>query len=133
MYIISATFDVQDFIATPSGSEIMITGHFVRNSPAKGLFLALHSDNGSPDEFRALLRDGQEESLIKNIALPPSSYCVTVYDLEESVLPNPNPAIILGCQLTVNTSTGKYTIIIILCMHVCWQCISLHCVLCASL
>lgn len=106
-----ATFDVKDVILTNNGSDTVITAHFITDSPAKGLFVVFHSDDGSPDQFRALSRGGQEESLSSSIIVPPSTYSVLVYDLEENSLPNSNPIFrILDQQLTM--TTGKSFIII---------------------
>ena len=95
MYI--ATFDVQDVTVAKSCSEIFVTGVFATNSAAKGLFVVLTSDDGLQDEFRAVLREGQGSG----ITVPPSTYTVLVYDLEENALPNENVAFIPSKTLTV--------------------------------
>ena len=66
-----------------------MTGVFATDSLAKGLFLVLQSEDGSPDEFRAVLRERQEDS---HITVPPSTYTLLAYDLEEDALPNENVA-----------------------------------------
>ena len=87
----AATFDVQDITVTTSGSEIFVTGVFAADSAAKGLFVVLTSEDDSPDEFRAVLREGQGDS---GITVPPSTYTLLVYDLEENALPNENTAFV---------------------------------------
>ena len=71
---------------------------FVADSTAKGVFVVLQSDDGSGDEFRTVLREGQGESAI---TVPPSTYTLLVYDLEENALPNENAAFISSEKITV--------------------------------
>ena len=77
-----ATFDVQNAIAN-GGSEISMTGQFINNSRAPGCFLVFQCDDGSPDEFRVILRNVLESSVTAMISVPPSTYTMYVYDLEE--------------------------------------------------
>ena len=84
---------------TRKGSEIILTGVFAADSSAKGLFVVLQSeDDGSGDEFRAVLRKSQGDS---GITVPPSTYTLLVYDLEENALPNENMAFISSEKITM--------------------------------
>ena len=103
-FFFPATFDVKNVVVTQDSSEAVITGNFITNSSAKGLFLVLHSDDGSPDKFRTLLRGDREESLSNSITVPPSTYSVLVYDVEENGLPNSIPVFVIrDKQLTMTT------------------------------
>ena len=78
--------------------EISVTADLITDSLARGLFIVFQSDDddddGSPDEFRAVLREGEEDSVSSTIpAPPPSTYSVLVYDLENDGLPNTHPAL----------------------------------------
>ena len=91
-----ATYDVQRARAFTTGSnEISVTGEFVSNSAAKGVFIVLQSvDGSSPDVFRAVLRPESGMTLTDVIAaVPPSTYLPAFYDLEEDGLPNSSPAV----------------------------------------
>ena len=72
-----------------------MTGEFVSNSAAKGVFIVLQSvDGSSPDVFRAVLRPESGMTLTDVIAaVPPSTYLPAFYDLEEDGLPNSSPAV----------------------------------------
>ena len=91
-----ATYDVHRARAVATGSnEISVTGEFVSNSAAKGVFIVLQSvDGSSPDVFRAVLRPESGMTLTDVIAaVPPSTYLPAFYDLEEDELPNSSPAV----------------------------------------
>ena len=95
-FSIPATYDVQRARAVATGSnEISVTGEFVSNSAAKGVFIVLQSvDGSSPDVFRAVLRPESGMTLTDVIAaVPPSTYLPAFYDLEEDGLPNSSPAV----------------------------------------
>ena len=95
-FSIPATYDVQRARAVATGSnEISVTGEFVSNSAAKGVFIVLQSvDGSSPDVFRAVLRPESGMTLTDVIAaIPPSTYLLAFYDLEEDGLPNSSPAV----------------------------------------
>ena len=80
-----------------------MTGEFVSNSAAKGVFIVLQSvDGSSPDVFRAVLRPESGMTLTDVIAaVPPSTYLPAFYDLEEDGLPNSSPAVEQNDSLTV--------------------------------
>ena len=86
------------------GSEIEITVHFIHNSFAMGCFVVLQSDNGSPDEFRVLLRSGSDLLVTDMISVPPSTYTLYVYDLEEDGHINEMPAILPEGGIHVTTA-----------------------------
>ena len=80
----------------------IVTAEFIINSTAKGCFLVLRSEDRSPDEFRAFLRSQPNSPLTGLIDdLLPSVYSILVYDLEESGLPNGNPAYEQHNKITV--------------------------------
>ena len=89
------------------GSEIEITLQFISNSHAVGGLVVLQSDSGSPDEFRVLLRSGSDLTVTDMISVPPSTYTLYVYDLEEdghvnrepAILPEDRIHVITGCKL----------------------------------
>ena len=81
-------------------------GDFATDSAAIGLFVVLTSDQ-TGDEFRALLREGQGDSAI---TVPPSTYTLLVYDLEDNALPNENPAFTSSEKITVKN--GKRVVMI---------------------
>ena len=96
-----------------------MTAVFVADSAAKGVFVVLQSeDDSSGDEFRAVLREGQGES---TITVPPSTYTVLVYDLEENALPNENAAFISSEKITVKNGKGVYVMIRALSVHAEYQ------------
>ena len=95
-----------------------MNGELIGNSTAKGCFVVLQPEDGSPDEFRALLRqDETSTSLTSTInSLPNSTYKVIVYDLESSILPNMNPAYEINHCLRVS---GEGKILFSVDLHVC--------------
>ena len=109
--LLAATYDVQYTTAEVIGSEIEMTLQFINNSRAVGGLLVFQSYNGPPDEFRVLLRSGSDLTVTAMISVPPSTYTLYVYDLEEDGMPNKMPAIlpedrihvITGCKLTETT------------------------------
>ena len=98
------TFDVQT-VTVEEGSEVEITVHFISNSLAMGCLVVLQSDSGSPDEFRVLLRSGSDLSVTDMISVPPSTYTLYVYDLEEDGHVNREPAILPEDRIHVTTES----------------------------
>ena len=85
-----ATYDVQNPEARESEDGIMVTGEFITDSHARGCFIVIISYD---DIFRALQREDSSVTHIEDIInVPPSTYTVYAYDLEENALPNPFPA-----------------------------------------
>ena len=74
------------------GSEIEVTGEFINNMHAIGCFVVFRSIDG-PDEFRVLLRSGSDLTVTDMISVPPSTYTLYVYDLEEDGSISIEPAI----------------------------------------
>ena len=98
---------MQIVIPTASDSDIIVIEVFVADSAAKGVFVVLQSeDDGSGDEFRAVLREGQGDSAI---TVPPSTYTLLVYDLEENALPSENVAFTSSEKITVENGNSVYT------------------------
>ena len=73
---------------------INVTGEFIANTTAKGCFIVLQSEEGSPDVFRALLLPDNPSTTVNSTInnVPPSKYTLFVYDLEEDALPNESQA-----------------------------------------
>ena len=117
-YLLAVTFDVQTG-RVEEGSEIEITVHLISNSRAMGCFVVLQSDSGSPDEFRVLLRSGSDLTLTDMISVPPSTYTLYVYDLEEDGHINTEPAVLPDDRIhvTKNSKLNEQ------CMHQCIYCI----------
>ncbi|CAI8035406.1 hypothetical protein GBAR_LOCUS19876 [Geodia barretti] len=87
------TFDVQNATVNAAGNGLIVTVNFIANTTATGCFIVLQSEDGSPDEFRALLRPESETTLVATIdSVPPSTYTMLFYDLEQDGLPNSNVA-----------------------------------------
>ena len=78
-------------------------GVFVSGSPAAGCLVVLQGPHSSPDVFRVLLRTQSQDIVSTTVPVPPSTYTVYGYDLEENGLPNTTPAIILENQIVVNS------------------------------
>lgn len=100
----AATFDVQKATAK-GGFEITMIVQFITNTRAIGCFVVLESDDES-HVFRILLRNGSN-IMTGLIGLPPSTYAVYVYDLEEDGYINREPAIrLLEDRIHVNVTTN---------------------------
>ena len=87
---------------------VRVTGRFISDSQAAGCLLVLVGPSTSPDIFRALQRPHLEQGTTMRV--PPSTYTVYGYDIEEDELPNTMPAVILDRQ-TITNSTSKLCII----------------------
>ena len=99
--ILAATYDVQRATAEVRGSKIQMTVHFISISLAMGCFVVLQSDDGSPDEFRVFLRSDSELIMTEMISVPPFTYTLYVYDLEEDGHLNEIPAILSEDKIQV--------------------------------
>ena len=89
----AATFDLQTGNTSSDGIDgvtIFVIGDFINNTIAKGFFVVLQCNDGSVDVFRAVLpREKSSTSLNGSINnVPPSTYAVFFYDLENDGLPN---------------------------------------------
>ncbi|CAI8038995.1 hypothetical protein GBAR_LOCUS21703, partial [Geodia barretti] len=103
------TYDIQR--ATTSVSDrsngISMTGHFITNTKAKGCFIVLQPEDGSPDVFRILPRIGNSvivSGIIRYIQ--PSTYRTFIHDVEHDGYPNESPAIITNNTVTVALEDG---------------------------
>ena len=87
----AATNDVQRAMAVASGpGEIRVDGEFIENTTAEGCFIVLQCEEESLDVFIALpLPDDGGTNVSSTIdSIPPSTYTMLVYDLEQDGLPN---------------------------------------------
>ena len=78
--------------AEGNGDGIAVTGDFITDSFAKGCFIVLQSNETTADIYRAISRNGFEETLSETIKVPSSTYTVYVYDIENDGLPYEIPA-----------------------------------------
>ena len=102
---LTATYDVQSATTEVTSNEVEMTLHFITNSHAVGCLVVLQSDIVSPDEFRVLLRSGSDLTVTAMISVPPSTYTLYVYDLEEDGNINREPAILPHDKLYVTTES----------------------------
>ena len=104
--VYTATYDVQRLSVVEEGDGVVVTGEFITDSRAGGCLLVLHrpsSSSSSPDIFRTLQRIQLEQG--STIRVPPSTYTVYGYDIEEDWLPNTMPAVVMNNQ--ISSSAGK--------------------------
>ena len=94
--VYTATYDVQSLSVVEEGDGVVVTGEFITDSRAGGCLLVLQgpSSSSSPDIFRTIQRTQLE--LGSTITVPPSTYTVYGYDIEEDWLPNTMPAVVMG-------------------------------------
>ena len=101
----TATYDVQSLSVVGDGDDgVRVRGRFISDSQAAGCLLVLVGPSTSPDIFRTLQRPHLEQGT--TVRVPPSTYTVYGYDIEEDELPNTMPAVILDRQ-TITHSTSK--------------------------
>ena len=107
---VAATFDVQNADATTkNSSSIRVNGELVTNTTAKGIFIVFQDEDWSPEVFRAAFRRDESStvtSVINNV--PPSTYTVIVYDLEEDGLPATTPSLELNNTVQVEGKEGLF-------------------------
>ena len=105
----TATFDIQSATVNIAGVDaILVTVEFITSTTAGGYFMVLESEDGSPDEFRALLRTDSSTTLVTTIDnVPPSTYTPLFYDLEQDGLPNMNLAYEQSTIVTVDRTAGS--------------------------
>lgn len=103
------TFDVQQAPVKLNSDKIEITGEFINNSLAKGLFVVLQCDDSSPDQFRTVMRNESEQTVSSSFSVPPSNYSVYVYDLEENLLPNQEPAVTQSDMINADMNDSSST------------------------
>ncbi|CAI8046216.1 hypothetical protein GBAR_LOCUS25542 [Geodia barretti] len=97
------TYDVQSLsVEEEEGGGVSVRGEFMSGSRAAGCLVVLQGPPSSPDIFRALLRTQSQDTVSTTVPVPPSTYTVYGYDLEENGLPNTMPAVVLESQLTIS-------------------------------
>ncbi|CAI8008565.1 hypothetical protein GBAR_LOCUS5864 [Geodia barretti] len=97
------TYDVQRMSVEERGvGGVLVRGEFMSGSRATGCLVVFEGPPSSPDIFRALLRTQSQDTVSTTVPVPPSTYTVYGYDLEENGLPNTTPAVILESQLTIS-------------------------------
>ena len=100
----TATFDLQNPSAEGEKDEmISVSGTFITDSLARGCFLVIQCNEDTADIFVAIEREESELTLNESIPVPPSSYIVYAYDLEENTLPYHIPANIPSPEIIINT------------------------------
>ena len=82
---------------------ISVSGTFITESLARGCFIVIECDEDTADIFVAIEREGTDQIVDESIAVPPSSYIVYAYDLEENTLPHHIPANIPSPEIIINT------------------------------
>jgi hypothetical protein len=89
-----STFDIQNASAVIyTDGKIEISAQFISGTRARGAFIVFRCINKTCWEFRAVLRPGPSTAVTDTISnLPPAAYTVSFHDLEESGLPNIEPA-----------------------------------------
>ena len=80
-----------------------MTAEFMRGSHAAGCFLVLKGSPLFPDIFRVLHKSNSQESISTTLSVPPSTYAVYGYDVEENALPNSTPAVELENEVSIST------------------------------
>ena len=85
------------------GGGVLVRGEFMSGSRATGCLVVLQGPPSYPDIFRALLRTQSQDTVFTTVPVPPSTYTVYGYDLEENGLPNTMPAVVLENQILINS------------------------------
>ena len=88
---LTATFDIQSFTAERNDSGITVTGEFITGSLAKGCLIVLQCNKSTTDTYRALIRNGWEQTLSEAIGVSSCTYTVYAYDIEDDGLPYEMP------------------------------------------
>ncbi|CAI8028056.1 hypothetical protein GBAR_LOCUS15990 [Geodia barretti] len=97
------TYDVHSLLVEEGGGGVLVRGEFMSGSRATGCLVVLQGPPSSPDIFRALLRTQSQDTVSTTVPVPPSTYTVYGYDLEENGLPNTMPAVVLESQILMNS------------------------------
>ena len=93
------------------GGGVIVRGEFLSGSRAVGCLVVFQGPPTSPDIFRVLQRtQSHQDSVSTTVHLPPSTYTVYGYDVEENGLPNTMPAVVLENQIVNNQRTSLQTI-----------------------
>ena len=84
------------------GGGVMARGDFLSGSRAVGCLVVFQGLPTSPDIFRVLHRTQSQNSVSTSVHLPPSTYTVYGYDVEEDGLLNTMPAVVLEKEISNN-------------------------------
>ena len=99
----TATYDVQMLTVEEGGGGgggVIVRGEFLSGSRAVGCLVVFQGPHTSPDIFRVLQRTQSQDSVSTSVHLPPSTYTVYGYDVEENRLPNTMPAVVLEKKIS---------------------------------
>ena len=90
-----------------------MTGEFITDSRARGCFIVIISNDNIADILRALQQKDSSVTHIEDVInVPPSTYTVYAYDLEENALPNPFPANTTSNDtITITTPCKKHLLV----------------------
>ena len=111
--IITATFDLQNTSAVEEDNMISVSGTFITDSLARGCFIVIQCNEDTADIFVAIERKGTDQIVNESIPVPPSSYIVYAYDLEENTLPHRIPAYSPSPEIIINTPCKSLECILI--------------------
>ena len=75
----------------------------MRGSQAAGCLLVLQGSPLFPDIFRVLHKSNSQENISTTLNVPPSTYTVYGYDVEENLLPNSMAAVVLENEVSIIT------------------------------
>ena len=90
-HIFTGTFHIQSATVTSAKDDngIILTAEFIKHSTARGCFIVLQPEDGSPDVFRAVLKSKSSTVLTTTIIeIPSSTYNVLIFELQQDGLPN---------------------------------------------
>ena len=100
----TATYDVQSLTMEEGGGGggggVIVRGEFLSGPRAEGCLVVFQGPPTSPDIFRVLQRTQSQDSVSTSVHLPPSTYTVYGYDVEENGLPNTTPAVVLEREIS---------------------------------
>ena len=106
-FVFTATYDVQSLSVEEEtgggGGGAKVRGEFVSGSRAAGCLVVLQGPPTFPDIFTALLRTQSQGIVSTTVAVPPSTYTVYGYDVEENDLPYSMPAVVLENLTIINS------------------------------
>ncbi|CAI8007712.1 hypothetical protein GBAR_LOCUS5345 [Geodia barretti] len=106
-HVTFTTYDVQSLSVEEEEGGVLVRGEFMSGSRATGCLVVLQGPPSCPDIFRALPRSQSQDTVSTTVPVPPSTYTVYGYDLEENGLPNTMPAILLENQILINSDADK--------------------------
>ena len=90
-------------MAKPSGDNmISISLEFITDSHARGCLLILQDTFTDEDSFLIMKRHGSNQTMSETVMVSAGNYHAYLYDLEDTLHPNPYPANVSPQVLTVN-------------------------------